>query len=371
MNPLQRRNDLLLSFLDDGRVLVRSAATGAGLVGPAWMADVLAACSEPRTREEVGDEVAPVFDALAEAGLLAPPEEAASSPAYFGQYAAIDVHRRMLADEPRMDAYARAIAAVVRPGDVVVDAGSGTGVLAVLAARAGARRVYAIEATDFALVIPRIARDSGVGDRVEVVRGDFSQVVLPDKARVLVSEPFGALGVAEGLMEALQRCARNNLEEGGVCIPRRMDLFLAPMEKAPPLLLHPFRLREDGVDLRCLLPEAMDRNANEGVAPQDVGPAICIGSYELPFDGTFSARITVDGPTEALCGWFDLDMAPGVRFSSGPHAPPTHWRQALLPFVLPPGPHALEVASEMAPEDRRTLVLVFEGQGIYRQIRVR
>ena len=54
---------------------------------------------------------------------------------------------KMLNDRARTDAFIRAIEATVRPGDVVVDLGTGTGVLALAAARAGARRVYAIEAS--------------------------------------------------------------------------------------------------------------------------------------------------------------------------------------------------------------------------------
>ena len=61
-------------------------------------------------------------------------------------------HARMLHDDRRTGDYLAALAAAVRPGDVVLDIGTGSGVLAVAAARAGARRVYAVEASDIAEV---------------------------------------------------------------------------------------------------------------------------------------------------------------------------------------------------------------------------
>mgnify|MGYP006317027487 CR=1 FL=1 len=50
------------------------------------------------------------------------------------------MHRLMLDDEVRIDAFASALAKVIRPGDTVVDVGTGTGVLAFLAKKAGAKR---------------------------------------------------------------------------------------------------------------------------------------------------------------------------------------------------------------------------------------
>ena len=51
----------------------------------------------------------------------------------------------MIDDAVRMDAYVAALRRVVKPGDVVLDIGTGTGIFAVLAARLGARRVFAVE----------------------------------------------------------------------------------------------------------------------------------------------------------------------------------------------------------------------------------
>ncbi len=71
----------------------------------------------------------------------------------------------MLHDERRTGDYLRALAAAVRPDDVVLDIGTGSGVLAVAAARAGARRVYAVEASDIAEVAARVFEVNGVQDR--------------------------------------------------------------------------------------------------------------------------------------------------------------------------------------------------------------
>ena len=55
-------------------------------------------------------------------------------------------HRNMLTDKVRMSLYAEAIPAVVKSGDAVLDIGTGSGVLALLSIRAGASKVYAVEA---------------------------------------------------------------------------------------------------------------------------------------------------------------------------------------------------------------------------------
>ncbi|NOY28126.1 MAG: hypothetical protein GXP62_19850 [Oligoflexia bacterium] len=363
---LVRPRDLIVTFEPDGMVLLRSTGRGVGARAPSWAVGVLAACTKPQSRDDIiatmGPSAGKAFDGLAQAGLLVPAEEAAASPVIFANYAGIDIHRAMLNDQVRLDAYWRGLRAVIRPDDVVIDAGSGTGVLAVMAALAGARKVYAIERTDMAQVISQVASDSGVADRVSVVRGDIATVQLPEPARVMVTETFGHFALAEGMMDDVLACADRNMGADRVIVPGSLSLHLAPMPSSPSDLLGAFRLHDCGVDLRCLLGDAKGRAHDRQVRPDEVGPTIDLGRVNVPCHTDFQAEFTLAEPCQALCAWFTLHMAQGVDMPSGPHDPTTHWRQTLLPIALPAGTHQLSVTP--APEDGRTVVIAVAGQEV-------
>lgn len=112
-----------------------------------------------------------------------------------------------LYDNKRTTAFRRAIRKAVRKGDVVVDAGSGTGVLAMFAADAGASKVYAVElAANNVKVLRGVFNDNGYGDRIEVIHGDATTVSLPNKVDVIVCEM-----IATSLIEELQVPVMNNM----------------------------------------------------------------------------------------------------------------------------------------------------------------
>src|SRR5438046_3369975 len=106
----------------------------------------------------------------------------------------------MIADRRRTGAFARAIAEVVAPGDVVLDVGTGTGILAMLAAKAGARRVYGVEHADVAEVAVRLVEANGLADVVRIVRSAARALVLDEKVDVVVSEWLGSLALVEGML---------------------------------------------------------------------------------------------------------------------------------------------------------------------------
>src|SRR5262245_50397870 len=101
-------------------------------------------------------DVAPTLGAinvLIEEGALAPPDRDRGPTSGWADPVE---HARMLHDDRRTNDYLAALAAAVRPSDVVLDIGTGSGVLAIAAVRAGARHVYAVEASDIAETAERI-----------------------------------------------------------------------------------------------------------------------------------------------------------------------------------------------------------------------
>ena len=116
-----------------------------------------------------------VVNMLIEEGALVRPE-AGNGPA--SGWADPVEHARMLHDDRRTGDYISALVAAVRPGDVVLDIGTGSGVLAVAAARSGARRVYAVEASDIADVAGRVFAANGVTE----IGHARSGLVAPDRA---------------------------------------------------------------------------------------------------------------------------------------------------------------------------------------------
>lgn len=144
------------------------------------------------------------------------------------QFANVAVHESMLADSVRVDAYADALPATVRPGDVVVDLGTGTGILALLAARAGARVVHGVDHSPILDVARRVAEANGVAN-VEFHRTHSSRFDLDGKVDVLVHEQMGNYLFEERMVTNVADLRRRLLRESGRILPARFEFFLEPV----------------------------------------------------------------------------------------------------------------------------------------------
>ena len=103
-----------------------------------------------------------------------------------------------LIDEERTAAFKAAIEKTVRRGDIVVDAGSGTGVMAMFAADAGAKKVYALEFDENNIkVLQKIFSANGYGDRIQVIQGDATTLKLPENVDVIVCEMIATVLIEE------------------------------------------------------------------------------------------------------------------------------------------------------------------------------
>ncbi|HZQ91792.1 MAG TPA: 50S ribosomal protein L11 methyltransferase [Terriglobales bacterium] len=137
------------------------------------------------------------------------------------------LYRRSLEDQTAQPAFARAITSLVRPGDIVLDVGTGTGIHALLACRAGAARVYAVERENVIELARQTCARNGCGDRVCFVRGSIFEVELPERVDVAVCN----MGLKE-LAQVMPSVAASFLKPGGKLIPFRADVLCAPVESA-------------------------------------------------------------------------------------------------------------------------------------------
>lgn len=181
---------------------------------------------------------------LCQLGALREPSENEFVPEKeFWDFGSAPVHIAMLNDRTRTEMFAEALREIVRAGDVVVDIGTGTGVLAIAAARAGARRVFAVEAGAMAGTARKIMDETEVGEKIEIIRGWSTQIELPEKANVLVGEVIGNDPFAENILPVFKDARQRLLAPNVKIIPSRLKVFGLPVELSPMLLAN--RLPDD------------------------------------------------------------------------------------------------------------------------------
>lgn len=312
---------------------------------PAQALALLQACHVPRTEDEIADLLGPPFRALyqdlARVQVLQDPEATDPAQAFFHAFSRVDVHHRMLADRFRLDAYARAISAAVRPGDVVLDAGTGSGVLAIMAALTGAERVYAVDRSDFLDMAGAVVAANGLQEQVRLVRGDMARVRLPEKVDVVVTETFGALALVEGSAPELLACCEANLKPGGRVVPHGIRFLAAPVLNPGPQVetLGPFDPFL-GISFGPLRDLALTRGNTLVLDPSHLGDGGQVFA-ECPFPQVsmpVSGQVYLPpmaGPIHGIAAWFDLLLAEDQVLSTAPMAPPTHWGQTYLPLATP------------------------------------
>jgi predicted RNA methylase len=249
-------------------------------------------------------------------------------------------HRGMLADVERVDRYREAILAVVREGDVVVDVGAGTGLLSYFACQAGARRVFAIEAGPIVAVARELARANGFADRVEFIAAHSSRAVLPEPADVLVTETLWNFGIGEGVLGFIRDARQRFLRPGARVVPSGVDLYLAPLQ------VDDFHARladgppdRHGLDFAPMRPYAVNQVQVPRVHPDAflAEPAL-LTSVDLTRDdapevgGRAQFSVARDGVLHGFAGWFDAELADGIRLGNAPPAEGSSWAHVLFPL---------------------------------------
>ena len=142
----------------------------------------------------------------------------------------LNEYGQMIADQARMDPYARALKAAVGPDSVVLDIGTATGIHALLACKFGARHVYAIESNEAIHLAREVAQANGFGDRITFIHDLSTRVTLPERADLIVSDLRGVLPLFGAHIPAIADARQRHLAPGGRLIPKRDSLWVALVE---------------------------------------------------------------------------------------------------------------------------------------------
>jgi len=253
-----------------------------------------------------------------------------------GHYVHLGYHKWMLMDEVRMEALQAMVEALVQPGDVVVDVGTGTGILAVLAKRAGASKVYGIDASPIVRLSRRMVEANEI-EGVELIESDMALVALPGKVDVIFSECLGNLAFGDRMFRKLGDFSRRWLKEGGRRGPTEVRLVVQPTDcrlfgDPRPFWRRPYM----DLDLSPFLPAVESQVSVVDVVSSflhaEPAEVATFDPYQRP--DSFDLRASWELPAGKVCNavafWFDVDWAPGVTMSTSPNVPSTHWAQAIL-----------------------------------------
>ena len=158
---------------------------------------------------------------------------------------------QMIADARRMETYVAALRKTVRSDSVVMDLGCGPGVLALIACKLGARRVYAVEPENVIGLAREAAAANGFADRIEFFENISTEIVLQERANIIVSDLRGVLPWFQQHIPSIIDARQRLLAPGGVLIPQR-DVLWAAVVEAPEQyeeLVGPWQSDEFGLDL--------------------------------------------------------------------------------------------------------------------------
>ncbi|MCA1568071.1 MAG: 50S ribosomal protein L11 methyltransferase [Acidobacteria bacterium] len=250
-------------------------------------------------------------------------------------------HFEMLNDEQRNAAFEKALAKVVTADSLVLDIGSGTGLLAMMAARARAGKTISCEmVAPLAELAREVVARNGFAGKIQIMGKKSTDLVvgsdMPQRANLLVTETVDCGLLGEGIVPSIAHARANLLTEDALIIPRSASVYAMLVESKRLRGLNSVD-RCAGFDLGLMrqyatphyFPVRLAAFAYEALTgPFEVFRFDFARELILPSRKTISVPVTRDGTCHAVVFWFHMQLDEEISISNEPGST-THWEQAI------------------------------------------
>jgi type I protein arginine methyltransferase len=253
-------------------------------------------------------------------------------------------------DKVRVDAYVEAMRRVITPESVVLDLGAGTGFFSLMACHLGAKHVYAIEVHPAVKLLDKQAKANGWEDRITVFQEKSTDVELPEKVDVIVSDLRGGMSpLLRTHIQTLYDAKQRFLKDNGVLIPQNDTLYITVVDddrRFTKYVRNPWMNPDFPFDMTAVYEQHTNTpfrklpDVENIVLPEQVWASIDYGQQSSP-----QVRNTVQWQVEAptmvhfISLWFESRLIDGVSYSTSPRVEedtrPQCYSGMYFPFKAP------------------------------------
>lgn len=260
-------------------------------------------------------------------------------------YASTPIHYDMINDKFRTLTYCQAIEknASQFKDKIVLDVGSGTGILSLFAARSGAKKVYAVECNSIGKLSEEIIRDNHYENIITVIHGRLEEVEIPEKVDIIISEWMGYSLYYELMLPSVLLARDKYLNPNGAILPSRAVLYLSAIQDVEYRYVYidfwdsVYNFDFSKMKKKCLTEPSIDSIEKWQIISNyqiisEIDIHTCSQNpcfFKSPFDLTVNSK----EPFTAFSLWFDVffeDFKEHFVLSTSPYKKQTHWKQTQL-----------------------------------------
>ena len=265
---------------------------------------------------------------------------------YFNSYSTFYIHEEMLKDKIRTGSYEKAIMnnKEIFKDKIVLDIGSGTGILAIFACFAGAKHVYAIEFADIADYAKEIIKINNLQNQITIFKKKVEEVELPcDKVDIIISEWMGYFLLYESMLDTVLYARNKWLKKNGILMPDRAKLYLCGLEDQnykytkinswENVFDFDFSFLKGAAISEPLIDVCNKKNVISTVKKIFDIDLYTVKKEDLDFSSGYEIEFIRNDTFNCLVCWFDVifSKVPNkVTLKTGPFDNPTHWKQTIF-----------------------------------------